>query len=57
MTPKSAAEILVEMNKTDSTKVVEILNSMDVAGRSKIMTYLSDNFKEVAPVIASKLAP
>jgi flagellar motility protein MotE (MotC chaperone) len=57
MTPKSAAELLVEMNKTDSSKVVEILNSMDVAGRSKIMTYLSDNFKEVAPVIASKLAP
>jgi flagellar motility protein MotE (MotC chaperone) len=57
MTPKSAAELLVEMNKTDSNKVVEILNSMDVAGRSKIMTYLSDNFKEVAPVIASKLAP
>lgn len=57
MTPKSAAELLVEMNKTDSAKVVEILNSMDVAGRSKVMTYLSDNFKEVAPVIASKLAP
>lgn len=57
MTPKSAAELLVEMNKTDSSKVVEILNSMDVAGRSKIMTYLSDNYKEVAPVIASKLAP
>lgn len=57
MTPKSAAELLVEMNKTDSAKVVEILNSMDVAGRSKIMTYLSDNYKEVAPVIAAKLAP
>lgn len=57
MTPKSAAELLVEMNKTDSGKVIEILNSMDVAARSKVMTYLSDNFKEVAPVIASKLAP
>lgn len=57
MTPKSAAELLVEMNKTDAAKVTEILNSMEVAARSKIMTYLSDNFKEVAPVIASKLAP
>lgn len=57
MTPKSAAELLVEMNKTDAAKVTEILNSMEVAARSKIMTYLSDNYKEVAPVIASKLAP
>lgn len=57
MTPKSAAELLVEMNKTDSAKVLEILNSMEVTARSKVMTYLSDNYKEVAPVIASKLAP
>ncbi|MDF2936757.1 MAG: hypothetical protein K0Q90_2130 [Paenibacillaceae bacterium] len=57
MTPKSAAELLVEMNKTDSAKVIEILNSVEVTARSKIMTYLSDNYKEVAPVIASKLAP
>ncbi|MNL71968.1 hypothetical protein D3C87_1972040 [compost metagenome] len=57
MTPKSAAELLVEMNKTDSAKVIEILNSMEVTARSKVMTYLSDNYKEVAPVIAAKLAP
>jgi flagellar motility protein MotE (MotC chaperone) len=57
MTSKSAAALLIEMEKTTPAKVTEILNSMDVASRSKIMSSISDTSKETAATITSRLAP
>ncbi|MDF2924722.1 MAG: YlxF [Paenibacillaceae bacterium] len=56
MTPKSAAVLLIEMYKTSPAKVTEILNSMETAARSKVMTSISDTSKETAVSIASSLA-
>ncbi|WP_438446895.1 hypothetical protein [Gorillibacterium sp. sgz5001074] len=57
MTPKSAAALLIEMEKTTPAKVTEILNSMDTASRSKVMSSLSDASKETAASITTRLAP
>lgn len=57
MTPKSAAALLVEMDKTLPGKVTEIMTSMDNASRSKIMSAISDQSKEAAATIASRMAP
>lgn len=57
MTPKSAAALLIEMEKTSPAKVTEILNSVEVTARSKIMSSLSDTSKETAASITSRLAP
>ncbi|SEB46717.1 hypothetical protein [Paenibacillus sp. GP183] len=57
MIPKNAAIILLEMNKSNSDKVLSIFTSMDNASRSKVMTALSDLSKETAASITAKLAP
>lgn len=57
MTPKSAAQLLIEMEKTSPAKVTEILNSMDTASRSRLMSSLSDISKETAASITTRLAP
>lgn len=57
MTPKSAAALLIEMDKTTPAKVTEILNSMDVSSRSKIMSSIADTSKEAAASITARLAP
>ncbi|MDQ1913310.1 hypothetical protein RAC89_23215 [Paenibacillus sp. GD4] len=56
MTPKSAATVLLEMQKTTPEKVISILSSMDVAGRSKILTALSEQSKDTAAIISARLA-
>lgn len=55
MTPKSASNVLLEMNKTNPTKVLTILSGMDNASRSKVMSALSDANKEIAASITAKL--
>ncbi|NEW05547.1 hypothetical protein GK047_05880 [Paenibacillus sp. SYP-B3998] len=56
MTPKSASNVLLEMNKSNPDKVLAILSGMDNASRSKVMSSLSDANKEVAASITAKLA-
>jgi flagellar motility protein MotE (MotC chaperone) len=56
MTPKSAAAVLLEMQRTNSDKVLAILSAMDNASRSKVMSALSDVSKETTASITSKLA-
>jgi flagellar motility protein MotE (MotC chaperone) len=55
MTPKSAATVLLEMQKTNPDKVISVLSSMDSAGRSKIITALSEQSKDVAALISARL--
>ena len=38
MTPKSASNVLLEMNKTNPEKVLAIFSGMDNASRSKVMS-------------------
>ncbi|MEW9697720.1 MotE family protein [Paenibacillus sp. SI8] len=56
MTPKSAANVILEMNKSNPDKVLAILSGMDNASRSKVMSSLSDANKETAAAITAKLA-
>jgi flagellar motility protein MotE (MotC chaperone) len=56
MTPKNAAIILLEMNRANSDKVLSILSSMDNAGRTQVMSALSDLSKETAASLTAKLA-
>ena len=55
MTVTSAAAILLELNKTNSNKVVTILNAMDNESRSGILTAISDTSPESAASLANKL--
>ncbi|CAG7603051.1 hypothetical protein PAESOLCIP111_00562 [Paenibacillus solanacearum] len=55
MTPKSSAAVLLEMQKTNPDKVISILSSMDSAGRSKVLSALSDQSKETAALISARL--
>lgn len=55
MNPGSAAEVLLEMMKANSNKVIQILQGMDVAARSAIMNAISQEDAEVAATIAAKL--
>lgn len=55
MTPKSASNVLIEMNKSNPEKVLAILSGMDNASRSKVMSSLSDANKEIAAAITAKL--
>lgn len=55
MTPKSAATVLLEMNRIDAKRVVNILISMNSQGRSKVLTALADLSKETAANISNKL--
>ncbi|WP_426447095.1 MotE family protein [Paenibacillus sp. S-38] len=56
MTPKSAAIVLMELQRTNPDKVLSILGSMDSAGRSKILSAISDQSKETAALISARLA-
>lgn len=56
MTPKSAAAVLMEMYTSNSDKVLSILSAMDNASRSKVMSSLTEQSKEAAAAIASRLA-
>jgi len=55
MTPKSAATVLLEMQNTSPDQVISILSSMDTAGRSRIMTAISEQSKETAALISARL--
>lgn len=55
MTPKSASNVLIEMNKSNPEKVLAILSGMDNASRSKVMSSLSDANKEIAASLTAKL--
>lgn len=55
MTPKSASNVILEMNKSNPDKVLAILSGMDNASRSKVMSALSDANKEIAASITAKL--
>lgn len=55
MTPKSASNVLIEMNKSNPDKVLTILSGMDNASRSKVMSSLSDANKEIAAALTAKL--
>lgn len=56
MVPKSAANVLLEMYKSNPDKVLAIISGMDNASRSKVMSSLSDANKEIAASITAKLA-
>ncbi|MCZ8520053.1 MULTISPECIES: MotE family protein [Paenibacillus] len=56
MAPKSAATVLMEMQRSNPDKVLSILGSMDSAGRSKILSAISDQSKETAALISARLA-
>jgi flagellar motility protein MotE (MotC chaperone) len=56
MTPKSSAAVLMEMQNSSPDKVISILSSMDSAGRSKILTAISEQSKETAALISARLA-
>ncbi|WP_028550425.1 MotE family protein [Paenibacillus sp. UNC451MF] len=55
MTPKSAATVLLEMQTSNPDKVISILSSMDSAGRSKVLTAISEQSKETAALISARL--
>ncbi|MFC0214339.1 hypothetical protein ACFFK0_18060 [Paenibacillus chartarius] len=56
MTPKSAADVLIQLQGTSPDRVISILSSMDTAARSKVLTAISDANKEMAATISSRLA-
>ncbi len=55
MTPKNAALVLIELNKTNNAKVLSILTSMEVAQRSAVLSAMADISKEETARIAAKL--
>ncbi len=55
MTVDRAAEILQQLNKTNSTKVVSLLNAMDNASRSNILAAIAELSTGDAATLASKL--
>lgn len=55
MTPKSAAVVLMEMQNSNPDKVISILSSMDSAGRSKVLTAISEQSKETAALLSARL--
>jgi flagellar motility protein MotE (MotC chaperone) len=56
MIPKSAAAVLLEMQRTNPDKVLAILSAMDNAARSKVLSAISDVSKETAASLTTKLA-
>jgi flagellar motility protein MotE (MotC chaperone) len=56
MTVASAADILLQLNKTNSTKVVSLLNAMDSASRSNILAAIATLSTGDASTLASKLS-
>lgn len=57
MTPKSAADVLVELYKASPTKAIDILSAVDTQARSKILSAMAEGSKETAVEISSKLVP
>ncbi|MEC0212340.1 hypothetical protein P4H70_25670 [Paenibacillus ehimensis] len=55
MTPKSAATVLLEMQKSNPDKVISILSSMDSGGRSRVLSAISEQSKETAALISARL--
>lgn len=55
MTPTSAATILLELNKTNSAKVVAILKAMDNQSRSSLMMALGEQSPQSAASLADQL--
>ena len=55
MTPESAATILIELNKSNSVKVVTILNAMDNSSRSQMLKAIADHSPTDAALLANKL--
>ena len=55
MTVESAADILYQLNKTNSTKVVALLNAMDNASRSNILAAIAELSTGDAATLANKL--
>lgn len=55
MVPKSAAAILIEMNTASQPRVLEILKSMDSAGRARVLAAISDANKQTAAALGAKL--
>lgn len=56
MAPESAASILLELNKSNSSKVVSILNAMDPNARSQVLSAIADNSTSDAALLAGKLS-
>lgn len=55
MNAGSAAAILLELNNTNTTKVITILNAMDNQSRSQILTSIAQLSSEVAASLANSL--
>lgn len=56
MTAANAASVLLEMNKTNSAQVTNILREMNVQARSSILTELSNLSEEEAAKISARLS-
>ncbi|ANE47541.1 hypothetical protein SY83_16040 [Paenibacillus swuensis] len=55
MTPGSAADMLLEMNKTSKEKVLQILNAMDTAARSRVLSSMTELSKTDTAKITTRL--
>jgi len=55
MTPQSAATVLIELNKTNSIKVVTILSAMDNNARSQLLAAIADKSPTDAASLTNKL--
>lgn len=55
MTVSSAADILLQLNKSNSTKVVSLLNAMDNSSRSRILAAIAELSAGDAAALANKL--
>ncbi len=55
MTPASAATIMIELNKTNQTKTVNILKAMDNNARSTLLTAIANSSPSIAAVLTDKL--
>lgn len=56
MAPKSAAEVLMQLQATNQDRVISILSSMDTASRSKVLSAINDANKQMAATISARLA-
>jgi flagellar motility protein MotE (MotC chaperone) len=56
MTPKSAADVLIQLQGTSPDRVLSILSSMDTASRAKVLSAIADANKDMAAAISSRLA-
>jgi flagellar motility protein MotE (MotC chaperone) len=56
MTPKNAADVLIQLQSSNPDRVLSILSSMDTASRGKVLSAIADANKELAAAISSRLA-